>query len=354
MKLRTILAGLALAVAVTGNVTRLPAAETALPFGSLKPMAAANARRQVEAWLKQVGKLDAAALTAIWETTDRTLLDRLTASLELGHEEIAKALATARAADQNPPQNVPAVLKNDDLPRFVRANAALAFAQALSEHRVYEEALATLKTVTPEEVADPAAYFFYKAVAEHALMQKDAAMRTIVRLLDDVQDAPDRYKMVASLMYFDLQSWPAEERNLTNITRLMDNSERRLELARGGKKTQSIQKKIVFRLDELIKELENQQSNSQCSGGSCPKGGKPGNNGGANPSAPMQDSRIATNGGQGKVTEKKLRELAENWGSLPEAERARAMMELQRDLPDRYKEVIENYFKALSKTQSNR
>ena len=38
----------------------------------------------------------------------------------------------------------------------------------------------------------------------------------------------------------------------------MDNSGRRLELARGGPKTQDIQKKIVFRLDEKIKELEAQ------------------------------------------------------------------------------------------------
>jgi hypothetical protein len=38
----------------------------------------------------------------------------------------------------------------------------------------------------------------------------------------------------------------------------MDNSERRLSQARGGKITQDIQKKIVFRLDELIKELEQQ------------------------------------------------------------------------------------------------
>jgi hypothetical protein len=38
----------------------------------------------------------------------------------------------------------------------------------------------------------------------------------------------------------------------------MDNNGRRLDLARGGPKTQDIQKKIVFRLDEKIKELEAQ------------------------------------------------------------------------------------------------
>jgi len=42
----------------------------------------------------------------------------------------------------------------------------------------------------------------------------------------------------------------------------MDNSGRRLELARGGPVTQKIQKDIVNRLDELIKEMENKKGGS--------------------------------------------------------------------------------------------
>ena len=44
---------------------------------------------------------------------------------------------------------------------------------------------------------------------------------------------------------------------LGDIGRKMDNVQRRLDLARGGKKTQGQQKEIVRRLDELIKEIEN-------------------------------------------------------------------------------------------------
>jgi hypothetical protein len=227
----------------------------------------------------------------------------------------------------------------------------LVFAQRISHRRVYEEALEALKLVQPEDVVDPSAYLFHKAVAEHALILKEEASRTILRLIDDVADAPDRYKTVASLMLLDLQSWRNDEKDLLQISKLMDNSGRRLDLARGGPKTQEIQKKIIFRLDEIIKELEN-QCNGNCSGngGNCP-GGKPGNGGGAFPSAPMQDSRIATNGGPGRVDEKKLKELAEVWGKLPEKERAKAMMELTKDLPPRYREIIENYAKSLARGQ---
>src|SRR5262249_10638696 len=141
---------------------------------------------------------------------------------------------------------------------FYRANLALAYAKALSGKRVYEEALEALKAAVPEQVVDPAAYYFHKAVTEHALIQKREATGSIARLLDDVADCPERYKMVATLMYLDMQGWKDDEKDLNNIAKLMDNSERRLDLARGGPKTQEIQKKIVFRLDELIKQIENQ------------------------------------------------------------------------------------------------
>src|SRR5215212_7468746 len=152
-------------------------------------------------------------------------------------------------------------------------------------------------------------------------MRREPATGSIIKLLDDVADAPDRYKMVATLMFFEMQNWSGDPKDLSNITRLMDNSGRRLELARGGEKTQDIQKKIVFRLDELIKELEAKAKQSQCQGGNCPGGGdKPGSKPGGNtvnPNAPATDSVIMGGSGPGKVDEKKLREYAEKWGTMP-------------------------------------
>jgi hypothetical protein len=130
----------------------------------------------------------------------------------------------------------------------------------------------------------------------------------------------------------------------------MDNIERRLELARGGPQTQKMQKEVVARLDEIIKELENRQKGNG-NGGSCPNGGQlPG--GGANPSQPMPDSYPATNQGPGNVDhQKRLTDYAKQWGKLPEKDRAQAMAELTRDMPPRYREVIENYFKKVAQSQ---
>src|SRR5207244_8319655 len=136
---------------------------------------------------------------------------------------------------------------------------------------------------------------FHKAVAEHSLTRSREASNTIVRLLDDVSDAPERYKMVAALMVFDMMNW--KDKDLGSIARKMDNIERRLDLSRGGPKTQKLQKEVVARLEELIKEKENQQQQQQGggggNGGNCPSGGQqPGNNPNntTNPSAPQNDS----------------------------------------------------------------
>ena len=77
----------------------------------------------------------------------------------------------------------------------------------------------------------------------------DELYGTIVRLLDDAVDVPERYRLVAVLMAFDMGSW--QEKDLGEIARKMNNIERRLELARGGPHTQKIQKDVVARLDEI-------------------------------------------------------------------------------------------------------
>ena len=321
-------------------------------FGALRTPTIEVAKEQAATWLKTTGKMDQKAFDAIWAAEDLTILDKVSDTLKLGSPEAAKIITDSAKAEKSAPAEVPALLKDKKQNPYFRANLALSFARNLSSARVYEEALEALDLVAAEQVVDPSAYFFHKAVAEHALIKKDKAQKTIIRLLDDVPDAPDRYKMLATIMFVDMQTWKKDEKDLSNIVKLMDNSERRLDLSRPGKITQDIQKKIVFRLDELIKEKEAQaKGGGQANGGQCPGGGKPGpgQGGGANPSSPMQDSNIGGGNGPGNINQAKLKEYQENWGKLPEHERARAIQDLSKDLPDRYKKVIEDYFRSLNK-----
>jgi hypothetical protein len=228
-------------------------------FGSLRALSPDEARSQAEAWLKGVGKADATTMKsfeAVWAKTQRPVLDRVAETLALGDAEAKQLLDEARDPATPAPTTVPTILKDKKRSSFYRSNLSLAYGKALSNRRVYEEALSAFKSVKVEDVAEPATYLFHRAVAEHALLLKDDANRSILRLLDDATDVPDRYKMVSVLMAFDMQSWKAKD--LGEVARKMDNIERRLELARGGPQTQKIQKEVVARLDELIKQLENQ------------------------------------------------------------------------------------------------
>jgi hypothetical protein len=238
---------------------RKPPKET-ISFGTLRSATPEAARSQAEAWLKGVGKTDEATrneLERIWKDEGRTVLDRVAATLTLGDPAVKEILQQARDEKASAPTDIPAQLKDAKLAGFYRANLALAYAKALSNRRVFEEALEALRAVKVEDSVDPAAFLFTKAVSEYSLMDRKSADDSIVRLLDDVGDSPDRYKMLAALMHYDMLAW--KDKDLGWIARKMDNIERRLGHARGGPITQKMEKEVVMRLDELIKEKENQK-----------------------------------------------------------------------------------------------
>jgi len=307
------------------------------------------ARAQAQAWLRKAGKpelADSKEFATIWDS-DRLLLDKVADTLALGDAQAARLLTEARDPEAPAPTAVPALLRDLKVDRYLRSNLGLAYARTLSNRQIYEEALEVLKGIRPDEVVDPAAYLFHRAVSEHALMLKAEADETIDRLLADAPDAPERYRMVAALMHFDMQTW--REKDLGWISRKMGNIRRRLDLTRGGKQTQKMQKEVLVRLDEMIKEMENQQKgNSSANRGACPNGGQkqdgPNN---MQPGNPLDDSRLGGIQGKGQVDPKRFKEIAENWGTLPEKERARAMVELTRGMPPKYRDAIEAYFKKL-------
>lgn len=353
------LLGLA-AAGLVGAPLAAPAAEKArelAAFGQLRAPSMETAKAQAQEWLKSTGKTDEATqrrFQEIWQADDRPLLDRVVETLTLGDANAAKLMAEARDPSTPAPKDVPSLLKDTKQKLFFRANLALAYAKALSNRRIYEESLDALRTIRAEQVVDPSAYCFFRAVAEHALLKRDEANKSIGRLLDDVADSPERYKMVAVRMFFEMQSWK-EKLDLGHIQRLMANAERRLDLSRGGNQTQKIEREIVHRLDELIKQLEKQGNGGGggSGGGSCPGGSSPGNGPGKGnqPSSPQQDSYGGGDSGPGNVDLKELKNKIDAWGKLPEKERAAAMADLIRSMPVSNRQQIEEYYKRIARNQ---
>jgi hypothetical protein len=341
----------ALILAASAPAAEKSLSKETLTFGTLSAPSDVSVRVQAAQWLKEQGVSNRAAFDAIWAKSE-PVLDRLSATFALGDKAAAQLLKDARKADAAAPTALPAVLADAKKPVFFRANLALAYAKSLTNRKVYEEALQTLAMFKADQVIDPAAFLFNKAVAEHGLMLKRDADDTIARLLDDVPTAPERYKIVAALMHFDMVNW--SEKDLAAIARKMDLVQRRLDLVRGGKKTQKVQKEIVARLDELIKELENQNdSDCQNCNGNCP-GGKQAGKSGSKPSSnirsssPQTDSIGGNGTGPGEVDKKKIQELAKEWGRLPARDREANIRELTQKMEPRYAEVIREYFRKLS------
>ena len=355
----------ALAVLLLGGSHGFAAEKTRTPaFGALEAMTPEAVQAKAQAWLKEVGKTDAASqerFAAIWAQKERTVLDRLVDTFALGDAEAAKLMAEARDPATPAPDAgfVPALFKNDKASVFFRANLGMGYARALANRRVHEEALAVMKLFRAEQTIDPATFLFFKAVSEHSLLNRKDATTTISRLLDDaIAIAPERYKTVSALMLLDMQTW--KDKDLASVGRKMSNVERRLEIARGGPETQKLQKEIVLRLDELIKELENKQKppppgsgDGQCpNGGSCPNGGQPGSGSGppkANGTgSPATESGIANQGGPGTVDPKEFKKTVENWVSMPAREKTQALQRLTQGLSQRHREAVEAYFRNLN------
>jgi hypothetical protein len=353
------------AVAVTlalcgGSVLAADVEKKTTPaFGVLQAVAPEAVKAQALDWLKSAGKADDASLKAfdaIW-ASDRAVLDKLAETFALGSPDAGKLLADARNPEAAAPQEAPAFLSDDKQSQFFRANFALVYAKVLANRHVHEQVLETLKGVKAEQTVDPASFFFTKAVSEHALIQKDQALDSIDHLLADVADTPERYRTVGALMVFDMMNWKDGGQDIASrldpLTRKMKAIKDRLDLERGGDKTQKMEKDVVFRLDEVIKELENQQKNGGGggNGGNCPPGGKgngPPNGNTLQPSSPASDDYLNGAGGKGEIDMKKLNDTASKWGKLNEKERADAMKGLTRDLSPELRDTVERFFKELS------
>ncbi|MCY2943507.1 MAG: hypothetical protein NT142_03075 [Planctomycetota bacterium] len=340
-------------VAFGADVEQKPVPVGQAGFGMLAEQPHDALKKQVREYLTSRGlwKPSAEPLIDQCFARDLPLSDKFADALALGDAGLEVMLLEARNKESLPPAGVPAFFKDPKYPDFVRANVGVSFARALSLRRIHEEALETLGLFAVEKVADPGTYLYHRAVSEHALMMKNEATTSIDRLLQDVPNLPERYRMLGMLLYYDLTTW--KEKDLSWISRKMEMIQRRLEVTRGGKTTQKIQKEVVARLDEMIKELENQQKESSSSNqGNCPDGapsqGQPGNN--PQPTEPAKDSRPGGVSGQGVVDSKRVKELASVWGKLPEKERVKALVELTRNAPTKYREAIELYFKKLSQT----
>ncbi len=278
------------------------------------------------------------------ETLDRDPLDAFVKSLASLIDSISK-LATladkdpiAAASSIDPSASDYADLES--LPKPVRMSIRTWLGRTLVRSRLYDEALPVVAEVDSSESIDPASSLFYRGVCYHALLMKKEALADLRMLIENEQDCPTRFARLAQLMIADIK--PLEEDSLDEVSRLMTDVSRRLELGRSGEKVANQEQKIIDKLSKLIDKLEQQQQQQQQQQQSGGGGGGNGSQGGQ--AAPMEDSQIAGGSGAGNVQKKDFDE-DDRWGNLPPAERKETLQKISRDLPTHYRDAIEAYFR---------
>tara|TARA_R110002049_G_scaffold72490_1_gene186979 strand:- start:74242 stop:75294 length:1053 start_codon:yes stop_codon:yes gene_type:complete len=259
----------------------------------------------------------------------------------LGEVSMTVAKDPAAAAAKVDP-NTAGYAAIESLPKVMRMSARVWLGRELVRQRLYDEALPVIAEVDPAETIDPASALFFRGACYHALMMKKDALADLRMLLENEDKCPDRYTRTAKMMIADIK--PLKEDTLDEISRLMTDVTRRLDLGRADDDVAQREQKIIDKLTKLIDKIEKQQQQQQQqqqqSSGGQGQSGQPDGPG-------MQDSRIAGANGNGDVDNQNI-EKQPGWGNLPPAERKEALQQISRDLPTHYREAIEAYFRKLA------
>lgn len=301
-------------------------------------------KAELDKWLTVV-RLDDAVKTqiaALWPQAlsagGEELLDRLAATAALA-DASARALVALCHTDQ-PPLPLPAfsVLDEQSMPPLVRNSLRLYYGRWLAQRALYDDALVQIDALTPGDVADPASLLFYQGVVHHRLLNKDKCLPALNKLLENKGQIPRRFEILAVLMEADLG--PLKPDSLDEVSRLMDDVERRLGFGHAGRKVRQQEDDVIAKLDKMIEETEKQQQQMSAA-----------RQDSTQPSNPAQDSAPLGGRGPGNVDQKAIGKTA-GWGNLPPKQREEALQQMGKDLPAHFRELIEEYFRKLARDGS--
>jgi hypothetical protein len=228
-------------------------------------------------------------------------------------------------------------------------NFVLSFALFLTSSGDHELSQALLDQFNPNrEFAH--SYYFIRTCNSFALNEQEK-VKYFAHLFENTFSEvppPLRYERLVSKMASEASEW---KEDLGSIDREMRRSKERLSVAKCGLRTQKIQEDILAKLDKLIEEKQNPppkdggdaaQKEQDKSDGGKPKGER-------SSSPAQQSSPDDGDPSKVKLDEKELKRLTGAWGTMSEKERAAAMANVTRDLPPKYKIIVEDFFKALSR-----
>ena len=211
-------------------------------------------------------------------------------------------------------------------------------------------------------------YYFYKMVNAFELNNKEQVIRFADNLLAGEyfsnSETPLRYLDMAKIMKAEAETWIDRGQiakgdlpdDLGDISREMKKARDRLEKGYAGDVTQGIQRDIEARLKKMIdkeeaaREAAEKEAAAKAAAEEKEAAARRAARADGNfPNTPADDTHNPSAEGTGQVDRRKVKEIADVWGKLPEKERARALLELMRKMPVEDRHLVEAYFRELQK-----
>jgi hypothetical protein len=315
------------------------------------PRSADQVRQDLLRWLSRHGVTNektVASVVELWGPNGtalppRQVFDRLIQSFSLADPSVKQFVSACRpgASLRSLPKPL---LSQDESDEFLTEHLRLFYARALTQGLLYDEALTVFAKIDPAKVVDPATCLFYRAVCEHQLLKKKEGLATLDKLLHKTEGVAEPYTQVATLMQDDLAA--LDDQSLSGVSRKMQDSERRLDLGRGGQRVQKVQDEIIESLDEIIKkkqaQLDRQQSQAQQ---------QQQQNHSNESNRPAEDSMLKGATAPGNV-DPNTKKKAGSWGGLPPKAVTEAENRLNHEFPSNYRRAVEEYFKKLATKQA--
>jgi tetratricopeptide (TPR) repeat protein len=227
---------------------------------------------------------------------------------------------------------------------YVRGYSTFRYGVAQMNRERYEEAAQAFTSVLNDYRfagcdVDAA---FYVVVCLGQEREKEKAIAAANGFLKDYPDAPERYRKAMEQLKNELvQEW---ESPLYDLAGRMTHVAKKIEGGETGDPTQTAQKEIVSIIEELIRKAEEQEGQGKGKGGN---GGQP--RGNRQPSSPANQSAAPPGASRiGDLRPNPKKKPGDAWGEMRDKEREEVLQSLKEQFPDRYRELLEQYNKALA------
>ncbi len=224
---------------------------------------------------------------------------------------------------------------------WIRAHARFFLAKALLDEDDPEGAASLFAEFIREDrgrsLLDGEAAF-YLGYSFSLIPDAARAIANLRAFLELYGEAPERYRANARQLLDELEAqWDSP---LHAIADEMKYCERKLRKEQTGKQVETKQLEIVEKLTKLIKQLEEQE---QQQGGGPPRGNGPSK-------GPASNSQLSA--GKGRVGQLHgSRGVKDKWGEMKDRDREKILNEIQAKLPERYRVLLENYYKKVNRSR---